>query len=90
MDFPPITHKQRHYLSDQYGLDGETLDRLLQDIWTFSALTGEAYALKRHEELRDEGWQNEKIYSELLGELESGRFQSPELSARQIRRIIYG
>lgn len=90
MNFPPLTPKQRYYLADQYGLSPEQLESLLQDIWTFSALTCEAYALKRHEELRLEGWQNEKIYAQLLEEMESGRFQSRELSPRQIRRIIYG
>lgn len=90
MKFPPLTKKQMGYLSDQYGLDEKQLERLLQDIWSFSAFTSEAYALKRHGELRAEGWVNEKIYAELLSEMESGRFQSGELSARQIRRIIYG
>jgi broad-specificity NMP kinase len=90
MNFPPLTPAQRQYLSDQYGLIPSRLDHMLEDIWTFSALTCEAYALKRHEELKASGWVNEKIYDELLAELEGGRFQSRELTARQIRRIIYG
>ena len=90
MKYPPLTNTQRAYLADQYDLDEKKIENLLADIWSFSAFTSEAYALKRHRELKAEGWQNEKIYAEILAEIENGRFQADELSPRQIRRIIYG
>jgi hypothetical protein len=90
MDYPPLTKGQREYLEDQYSLSAENLDRLLEDIWAFTALSPQAFAVKRHTELKSLGRRNEAIYAELLSEIEGGRFQTQELSERQVRRMIYG
>lgn len=90
MDFPPLSAKQKTYLCENHGLSIDALERLLDDIWSFTALSQEAYALKRHGELKALGERNQSIYARLISELESGRFQTKELSERQVRRMIYG
>ncbi len=90
MDFPPLSQRQKDYLSEQYGLDPSLIERVLADIWIFTALSPEAYALRRHEELKRGGERNQDIYPKLERELEEGRFQAPEYNERKVRRIIYG
>jgi hypothetical protein len=48
------------------------------------------YIAERHRELRSRGALNAQIYETIATELETLRFAAPALSARQIRRRIYG
>jgi hypothetical protein len=48
------------------------------------------YIAERHRELQAGGTRNEAIYEIIAGELATLRFAAPPLSARQIRRRIYG
>jgi len=48
------------------------------------------YIASRHRELQAEGARNQAIYETIARELTTLRFAAPPLSARQIRRRIYG
>jgi hypothetical protein len=48
------------------------------------------YIAERHRELQARGARNEAIYDIIASELATLRFAAPALSARQIRRRIYG
>jgi hypothetical protein len=48
------------------------------------------YIRARHAELQSENLTNAEIYERIAGELPGLRFVGPTLSARQIRRRIYG
>ena len=48
------------------------------------------YIAERHRELSARGDRNSAIYETIASELASLRFKAPALSARQIRRRIYG
>jgi hypothetical protein len=48
------------------------------------------YIAERHRELSARGDHNSAIYETIASELGSLRFKAPALSARQIRRRIYG
>ena len=48
------------------------------------------FVRRRHGELRRRGLRNEQIFEVLGAELAGRRFRAPELSARQLRRIVYG
>jgi hypothetical protein len=85
-----INPEQRKQLADRYGLAEAELGKLLEDIWLITQERPEAYALRRHEELREAGLPNERCFAAIAREIEAGRFASPPLSLRQIRRIIYG
>jgi hypothetical protein len=48
------------------------------------------YVRRRHVELKRRGLRNEQIFERLTEELTARRFRPPELSTRQLRRMIYG
>ncbi|MGQ0575061.1 MAG: hypothetical protein ACT4RN_12780 [Pseudonocardia sp.] len=48
------------------------------------------YVRRRHAELRATGLTNDKIFAALDAELGTRRFAAPALTARQLRRMIYG
>lgn len=50
----------------------------------------ELFVRRRHRELRGRGLRNEQIYPVIGAELGGRRVVPPELSSRQLRRIIYG
>ena len=60
----------------------ETLDCLAQGV--------DEYIAERHRELQGRGVRNPAIFDTIASELRSLRFAAPQLSARQIRRRIYG
>ena len=60
----------------------ETLDSLRLDV--------DQYIAARHAELQRQGVANAEIFERIAAELPLLRFKAPELSARQIRRRIYG
>jgi hypothetical protein len=60
----------------------ETVDCLWQQV--------DDYIADRHRELRAQGAHNEAIYETIAREIPTLRFAAPKLSARQIRRRIYG
>ena len=60
----------------------ETLDCLGQGV--------DEYIAGRHRELQERGIRNPAIFETIARELQSLRFAAPPLSARQIRRRIYG
>jgi hypothetical protein len=64
--------------------------RLILEILAFLDETPEAFVRRRHLQLQAQGLANEVIFAQLKRELEQRRFRAPELTLRQIRRLIYG
>jgi hypothetical protein len=60
----------------------ETLDSLRFEV--------DEYIETRHAELQTQGVSNPQIFELIADELPSLRFRAPRLSARQIRRRVYG
>ncbi|WP_179816080.1 hypothetical protein [Allostreptomyces psammosilenae] len=50
----------------------------------------EEYVRRRHAELQGRGLTNERIFERITAELPHRRVAAPRLSARQLRRIVYG
>jgi hypothetical protein len=50
----------------------------------------EQFVRRRHRELHGRGLRNEQIYPVIGAELSGRRVVPPELSSRQLRRMIYG
>ncbi|MGD9530990.1 MAG: hypothetical protein AB7V44_29950 [Pseudonocardia sp.] len=48
------------------------------------------FVRRRHAELKAGGLTNDRIFAALGGELAEHRFAAPALTARQLRRIVYG
>lgn len=78
------------YLLSSYQILEKDLYRLIDDLTGTFNDSVEMFVQKRHFSLQKEGKRNKEIYTILQDEVKSQRFIAPELSQRQIRRMIYG
>ena len=72
------------------GLSAAEADRVIADVLAFYDETTEAYVRRRHTELQTYGVSNPEIFARLAEELGERRVAAPQLSERQLRRIVYG
>jgi hypothetical protein len=72
------------------GLSPEDARRVVADVLAYFTETTEEYVRRRHRELQTYGVRNDEIFARLGTELRHWPVRSPELSARQLRRIVYG
>lgn len=79
-----------NHILETYSIDLPQLERLMDEFQSFYDADFKEFIQQRHCELKNQGMLNEEIYPKLLDELKERRFKAPELSLRQIRRIIYG
>ncbi|MEU6678394.1 hypothetical protein [Streptomyces sp. NPDC046853] len=68
---------------------GEAL-RVIQDVLAYFDETTEAFVRRRHRELQGQGLLNAAIFEQISADLEYRAVAPPELTLRQLRRIIYG
>jgi hypothetical protein len=78
------------YLVRTSRLSAPEAARVVGEVLAFLADTPEAFIRRRHFTLQSQGLANDAIFTQLAAELERLRFRAPPLTARQIRRIIYG
>jgi hypothetical protein len=64
--------------------------RVVDDVLTYFAERADAYVRRRHTELRGRGLTNDEIFQRIAVELPCRRVAPPELSLRQLRRMVYG
>ncbi len=64
--------------------------RVVAEVLAYFSESTEEYVRRRHTELQARGLTNERIFARLTEELPQRRVSAPELSARQLRRIVYG
>ena len=72
------------------GLSADDARRVVADVLAYFTETTEEYVRRRHCELQTYGAGNGEIFVRLGSELRQWPVRSPELSARQLRRIVYG
>lgn len=72
------------------GLTPDDARRVVADVLAYFTETTEQYVRRRHRELQTYGARNDEIFARLGSELRHWPVRSPELSARQLRRIVYG
>ena len=82
---PLISH-----LSATTGLEASRCQRVVDDVLAYFSEQPAEFVRRRHMELSRAGMKNDAIYERLAEELESRRFAAAPLSARQLRRLIYG
>lgn len=80
----------KQYLLSSYPIDEILLDKLTQDLGDYFSLSVSEFVSSRHGELHSQGLKNSEIYEQIQKEILNRRFAGPELTIRQIRRIIYG
>ncbi|GAA3550125.1 hypothetical protein GCM10022263_41420 [Nocardioides daeguensis] len=78
------------HVQDSTGLGPAEATRLVQDVLAFHDETVEGWVRRRHAELRLLGARNDDIFARLREELRTTVVAAPDLSERQLRRIIYG
>ena len=79
-----------NYLLSSYSLEQSELYQLLDELSGAFDDSVESYIQRRHVSLQKEGKRNAVIYEILQKEIRTQRFLGPNLSIRQIRRVIYG
>ena len=85
-----IDDQFKNHLLSSYPINEDLLDHLLEDLGEYFLTGVKEYIGIRHQQLQKEGLDNAEIYKKIQIELKRRRFAPPELSIRQIRRIIYG
>ena len=80
------------YLASTTRLEPAEARRVVRELLEFLAEeTAEAFAIRRHRELKAEGTvKNDAIYRLIAAEMAQRPFAAPRLTQRQIRRLIYG
>lgn len=78
------------HVQDSTGLGPAEAARLVQDVLAFHDETVEGWVRRRHAELKLHGGRNDEIFARLREELRTTVVAAPDLSERQLRRIIYG
>jgi hypothetical protein len=64
--------------------------RVVADVLAYFGEPVEEYVRRRHGELKARGLTNDEIFPRISAELSGRRVAAPELSLRQLRRIVYG
>jgi hypothetical protein len=64
--------------------------RVLADVLAYFSESTEEYVRRRHAELQARGLANAQIFDRIAAELPARRVAAPELSVRQLRRLVYG
>ncbi|MFJ9814479.1 hypothetical protein ACIRU3_04275 [Streptomyces sp. NPDC101151] len=68
---------------------GEAL-RVIQDVLAYFDETTRDYVRRRHRELQTQGLQNTEIFEQIEADLKYRAVAPPELTLRQLRRMVYG
>lgn len=72
------------------GLTPAEAARVIGDVVAFYATPVEEVVRRRHAELKLRGARNPEIFERIAAELEHRVVAAPQLSERQLRRMIYG
>lgn len=72
------------------GLPAGEAARVIEDVVAFHAETVEEFVRRRHTQLKTYGARNAEIFARIAEELAGRVVAAPDLSERQLRRIVYG
>ncbi|HYH35356.1 MAG TPA: hypothetical protein VD814_09425 [Nocardioides sp.] len=75
---------------DSTGLDPEVARRVVEDVVAYHAEPVAGFVRRRHAELQTAGARNPEIFAQIAQELTGRVVAAPELSERQLRRLVYG
>jgi polyhydroxyalkanoate synthesis regulator phasin len=78
------------YLVRSSRLTAQEAARLVDEVLSFLDESPEQFVCRRHRELQAQSLANSEIFTRIAAELARRRFRAPALTARQIRRLIYG
>jgi hypothetical protein len=78
------------HLSRTTSLSAGEAARVVADVLAYFGESAEDFVRRRHAELKAGGLTNDQIFERVAAELRRRRVAPPELSLRQLRRIVYG
>jgi hypothetical protein len=88
---PSIAHGDLvSHLVQGTGLAPGEAARVVDEVLAYFAESTEGFVRRRHAELRARGLHNDEIFDRIGTELARRRVAPPALSARQLRRLVYG
>lgn len=90
MDGTDIPGELLDHLTRTSRLTPDEARRLTLEVLSYFSELPEEFVTRRHNELRRGGLSNASIYERIATELVQRRFAAPQLTERQIRRLIYG
>ena len=86
----PVDPELVTHLVQSTGLSSAEAVRVIEDVVAFHAEPVDAYVRRRHAELKTYGAKNPAIFARISAELADRVVAAPELSERQLRRLVYG
>nr|WP_295660166.1 hypothetical protein [uncultured Nocardioides sp.] len=86
----PVPDPLLDHLVSTTGLTAAEARRVIEDVVAFHRESVEDYVRRRHAHLKTYGARNEEIFDRLAVELAQRVVAAPPLTARQLRRIVYG
>lgn len=94
MTIDPVTSRPDPDLVDRIvastGLSAADAARVVQDVIAFHAEPVESYVRRRHAHLKTYGARNDEIFARIATELADRVVAAPDLTERQLRRLVYG
>jgi phosphoribosylpyrophosphate synthetase len=78
------------YLMTSCPLSRAEATRVVADVLGYFSEAAQDYVRRRHRELRARGLNNDVAFQQIATEIPHRRYTSPDLSLRQLRRIVYG
>jgi hypothetical protein len=78
------------YLTATCPLSFAEAARVVADVLGYFSEPPDEYVRRRHRELKAGGATNDLAFRQIAAEIPHRRYGPPELSLRQLRRIVYG
>jgi len=78
------------YVTATSGLAPREAARVIEDVVAFYAEPVEVFVRRRHAQLQADGAKNQEIFALVSDELSRRVVAAPQLTERQLRRMIYG
>ncbi|WP_277212569.1 hypothetical protein [Isoptericola croceus] len=72
------------------GLSPSEAARVVEDVLAWYSEPVEDYVRRRHAALQSSGRRNAEIYAQIVDELRDRVVAAPQLTERQVRRVLYG
>lgn len=86
----PVDDDLVTHLAQSTSLSPSEAARVVADVVAYFGETVRDHVRRRHTELQRRGLTNDRIFDEITVELATRRFAAPQLSVRQLRRLVYG
>jgi hypothetical protein len=86
----PFPQDLVRHVAASTGLPEAIAIRVVADVAAYFTETVEQFVRRRHGEMRNRQRKNDEIWPLIAAELGERRFGAPDLSERQLRRMVYG